>query len=93
MAAGPGEGGGDPPELHRRAEERPPERVAVGVVERGAAAALEAEGREALARHGEVAGEHPSEPDLAILGDQALEAPPGTGRPAWMSRVKSTCQA
>ena len=92
MAAGPGEAGGDPAELDRRAEERPAQRLAVGVVERGAAAALEAEGREALARHGEVAGEHPPEAHLAFLGDQPLEHH-SERSPGCMSRVKSTCQA
>ena len=45
----------------------------VGVIESGPAVRLEAERRQALAGHRQVAREHPAQADLAVFGDQALE--------------------
>lgn len=74
MLAGATEPGGDPPELHRRAEERPAERGPLFIVVlTSAIRGFEAEGGHLAARHLEARGENPAEPGFAALRHFALE--------------------
>src|SRR5262245_49119015 len=72
MESGAGEVGRNPPELDRRAKERPTQRITVGIEEGRSTGRVESHGRQAISADGELAGDYAAEPGSTIRRDQTL---------------------